>query len=59
MYDRSSDKLWTILGQPTVELTGATLEGDTVTVTWSFETAPPVEAVTTDSESSYNVRNLL
>ena len=49
------------LGQPTVELKDATLEGDTVTVTWSFEAAPPAEeAVMTDADSYYNVswRNL-
>ena len=39
-----------------MELKGATLEGNTVTVTWSFEAAPPTEAVTTESESYYNVR---
>ena len=44
-----------VLGQPTVELKDATLEGDTVTVTWSFETAQPAESVMTDSESYYNV----
>ena len=43
-----------------MELKSATLEGDTVTVTWAFETAPPAEeAVMTDSESYYNVRSLL
>ena len=44
------------LGQPTVELKDATLEGDTVTVTWSFEAASPAEeAVMTDPDSYYNV----